>query len=184
MLFADCCIVCNHWRGLAIREIRGNRQRRRGCLSCHPGPTMQLIEDHLLSVVDLKLKKVVRRKKKTPPQPACIRQTATADGARSILFLRTNTSKSRGLRLISHRRMRICCQRVYTRYISMIKPFSTRIVDTVCSAAAVKETLCVTSALGPFTLPRLTVCKQNTNHKYSRQKLFHREYLHISGQLG
>lgn len=158
-------------------------------VACHAALdrlTMQLIEDHVLSVLDLKLKKVVRRKKKTPPQPTCIRQTATADGARSILFLGTNTSKSRGLRLISHRRMRICCQRVYTRYISMIKPFSTRIVDTVCSAAAVKETLCVTSgaALGPFTLPRLTVCKQNTNHKYSRQKLFHREYLHISGQLG
>ena len=50
--------------------------------------TMQLIEDHVLSVVDLKLKKVVRRKQKTPPQPTCIRQTATANGVRSILILK------------------------------------------------------------------------------------------------
>ena len=47
--------------------------------------TAQLIEDEVIRIVDIKLKKVVRRK--TPPQPTCIRQTATANGAKYILIL-------------------------------------------------------------------------------------------------
>ena len=58
--------------------------------------TAQLAADHVIRVMDIKLEKVTRRKRKSPPQPTGIRQTATAHGARFILILRRSEFVSSG----------------------------------------------------------------------------------------
>ena len=58
----------------------------------------QLTEDEVFRIMNLKQKAVTRRKRKSPPQSTCIRQTATANGAKCILILQTKRQRSSSLR--------------------------------------------------------------------------------------
>ena len=74
-----------------ISLLNGTTTDKAGELAYHAAVdrlAAQLIEDEVIRIVDMKLKKWYAEKIKTPPQLTCIRQTATANGVRSILILR------------------------------------------------------------------------------------------------
>ena len=73
-----------------ISLLNGTSTDKAGELAYHAAMnrlTAQLIEDEVIRIVDMKVKKWCAGKRKTPPQPTCIGQTATANGAKYILIL-------------------------------------------------------------------------------------------------